>query len=160
MLVRDAFSLQAMKHFANTIRDHLKDPFEYHAWNNFFQCAVTFMIQPSLQLERFSESKRERIRYLYKDMRKEMGMSVKAMWFNLGGQKIRFVPEMVGPFLEMTLIPETDLRKATIPIFFDMMQCEYYSSKQRREDGEIYDTKRDVNMSKGNFKVSPPASLF
>ena len=49
---------------------------------------------------------------------------------------------MVGPFLEMTLIPETELRKATIPIFFDMMQCEYYSSKHRNEDGEaIYDTR-------------------
>lgn len=32
---------------------------------------------------------------------------------------------MVGPILEMTLIPETELRKATIPIFFDMMLCEY-----------------------------------
>lgn len=32
---------------------------------------------------------------------------------------------MVGPILEMTLIPEVELRKATIPIFFDMMLCEY-----------------------------------
>ena len=149
--------IQALRHFANTIRDYLKDPFEYQAWNNFFQCAVTFMAQPSLQLERFSENKRERIRQLYKDMRKEMGMCVKSMWFNLGGQKIKFVPEMVGPFLEMTLIPETELRKATIPIFFDMMQCEYYSSKHRTEDGELYDTKRDINMSKGNFKVRHPS---
>lgn len=31
---------------------------------------------------------------------------------------------MVGPMLEMTLVPEIELRKATIPIFFDMMQCE------------------------------------
>lgn len=29
---------------------------------------------------------------------------------------------MVGNFLEMTLIPDIDLRTATIPIFFDMMQ--------------------------------------
>lgn len=64
-------------------------------------------------------------------MRKEMGKVVKSMWFNLGHPKIRFVPEMIGPFLEMTLIPETDLRKETIPIFFDMMQCEFYSSRFR-----------------------------
>lgn len=31
--------------------------------------------------------------------------------------------------LEMTLIPETELRKATIPIFFDMMQCEFHSTR-------------------------------
>lgn len=37
---------------------------------------------------------------------------------------------MVGSFLEMTLIPEAELRKATIPIFFDMMQREFYSERQ------------------------------
>lgn len=41
-----------------------------------------------------------------------------------GAHKIKFIPEMVGPMLEMTLVPEIELRKATIPIFFDMMQCE------------------------------------
>lgn len=38
--------------------------------------------------------------------------------------KMHFVPNMVGPFLEVTLIPETELRKATLPIFYDMMECE------------------------------------
>ena len=59
--------------------------------------------------------------FQYKDMRKEMGLEVRQMWFNLGHHKIAFVPDMVGHFLEMTLIPETELRKATIPIFFDMV---------------------------------------
>ena len=39
---------------------------------------------------------------------------------------------MVGPILEMTLIPETELRKRTIPIFFDMMQCEFMSQSAPR----------------------------
>ncbi|POI30111.1 hypothetical protein CIB84_006139, partial [Bambusicola thoracicus] len=43
----------------------------------------------------------------------------------LGQNKICFIPGMVGPILEMTLIPEVELRKATIPIFFDMILCEY-----------------------------------
>ena len=55
-------------------------------------------------------------------MRKQMGLEIKTMWFNLGQHKIRFIPGMVGSFLEMTLIPDIDLRNATIPIFFDMMQ--------------------------------------
>ena len=68
------------------------------------------------------------------------------MWFNLGQHKINFVPAMVGQFLEMTLLPETELRKATIPIFFDMMQCEFYSP---RLQGEAYsDTKRDSSHIK------------
>lgn len=35
---------------------------------------------------------------------------------------------MVGPILEMTLIPEEELRRATIPIFFDMIMCEHAHS--------------------------------
>lgn len=41
-----------------------------------------------------------------------------------GSHKICFIPGMVGPILEMTLIPEEELRRATIPIFFDMITCE------------------------------------
>lgn len=43
----------------------------------------------------------------------------------LGPHKMKFIPAMVGPILEVTLVPEPELRKATIPIFFDMMQCEH-----------------------------------
>ncbi|KAH0623655.1 hypothetical protein JD844_006657 [Phrynosoma platyrhinos] len=56
--------------------------------------------------------------------------SIEKKNITLAGQhKIKFIPEMVGPMLEMTLIPETELRKATIPIFFDMMQCEFHSTR-------------------------------
>jgi len=41
-----------------------------------------------------------------------------------GSHKICFIPGMVGPILEMTLIPDEELRRATIPIFFDMITCE------------------------------------
>lgn len=59
------------------------------------------------------------------------------------------MPSLVGSILEMTLIPESELRKATIPIFFDMMQCEFYSS--RFEIESYGDTKRDSSHIKGNF---------
>lgn len=85
----------------------------------------------------------------YRDMRREMGFEIRTMWFNLGQHKINFVPTIVGQFLEMTLLPETELRKATIPIFFDMMQCEFYSPRQQ---GEAYsDTKRDSSHIKVRF---------
>lgn len=44
---------------------------------------------------------------------------------------MKFIPAMVGPILEVTLVPEPELRKATIPIFFDMMQCEHHVSPGR-----------------------------
>lgn len=49
----------------------------------------------------------------------------------------------------MTLIPEPELRKATIQIFFDMMQCEFYSSRYEIES--YGDTKRDSSHIKANF---------
>lgn len=48
-----------------------------------------------------------------------------------GPHKMKFIPAMVGPMLEVTLVPEPELRKATIPIFFDMMQCEHNFSPGR-----------------------------
>lgn len=65
--------------------------------------------------------------------------------FFLGQNKKHFVPNLVSPFLEMTLIPEEELRKATIPIFFDMMQSEFYSDR----DGIL--DKKDCGSIKANF---------
>ena len=79
-----------------------QDPFEFQVWNNFFQCAVTFITQPSLQLEKFSDYKRAKILEDYGDMRKGMATIVKSNWFNLGQHKIHFITSgngMVGPFL-------------------------------------------------------------
>ena len=83
-------------------------------------------------------------------MRRDMGIDIRTMWFNLGQHKINFVSSMVGQFLEMSLLTETEMRKATIPIFFDMMQCEYYSP---RHQGEAYsETKRDPSHYKVRFQ--------
>jgi len=49
----------------------------------------------------------------------------------------------------MTLIPQKELRTYTIPIFFDMMQCEYYSS--RLEVESYGDTNRNSSHIKANF---------
>ncbi|XP_042170165.1 dedicator of cytokinesis protein 1-like [Oncorhynchus tshawytscha] len=74
-----------------------------------------------------------------------------------GPHKIKFIPEMVGPILEMTLVPEIELRKATIPIFFDMMQCEFHftCSFQRFENEIITKLDHEVEGGRGDeqYKV-------
>lgn len=67
-----------------------------------------------------------------------------------GSHKIQFIPGLVGLFLEMTMIPEVELRKKTIPIFFDMMQCEFYSTKGT-DDGNMRIDSKDPNQIKANF---------
>uniref|UniRef100_A0A8D1QLK4 Dedicator of cytokinesis protein 5 n=1 Tax=Sus scrofa TaxID=9823 RepID=A0A8D1QLK4_PIG len=119
--------LRAINQFAEVLTKFFMDQasFELQLWNNYFHLAVAFLTHESLQLETFSQAKRNKIVKKYGDMRKEIGFRIRDMWYNLGPHKIKFIPSMVGPILEVTLTPEVELRKATIPIFFDMMQCEF-----------------------------------
>ena len=72
----------------------------------------------------------------YGDMRREVAFEIiRTMWNFLGKNKIKFIPGMIGPFLEVALLPEVELRKATIPIFFDMINCEFQHQEQL-QDGE------------------------
>ncbi|XP_061941676.1 dedicator of cytokinesis protein 1 isoform X6 [Apis cerana] len=148
IMLQNSIILKSLRYFSGTIRDYFFIDFEQQAWSNFFHCAIAFLTQPALQLETFTPSKRNRIVSRYNDMRRETAFEIRSMWFNLGQHKILFVPALVGAILEMALIPESELRKATIPIFFDMMQCEFYSSRIVEGYG---DTKRDPAHIKANF---------
>lgn len=41
-----------------------------------------------------------------------------------GDNKPHFIPGMMGPFLGVTLVPQTEVRNIMIPIFHDMMDWE------------------------------------
>lgn len=66
---------------------------------------------------------------------------------------MKFIPAMVGPMLEVTLVPEPELRKATIPIFFDMMQCEHNFSP-----GRTFETVK--KKKKSDFRTSLHFGVF
>uniref|UniRef100_A0A671LF65 Dedicator of cytokinesis protein 1-like n=1 Tax=Sinocyclocheilus anshuiensis TaxID=1608454 RepID=A0A671LF65_9TELE len=127
-MMQNKVFLRAINQYAAVLSKKFLDQtnFELQLWNNYFHLAVAFLTQESLQLENFSSDKRAKIFHKYQDMRRQIGFEIRDMWYNLGPHKIKFIPEMVGPILEMTLVPEIELRKATIPIFFDMMQCEFH----------------------------------
>ncbi|CAN7990561.1 unnamed protein product [Ixodes hexagonus] len=155
IMLQNNVMLKALRYFSHTIRDRFTNPFDYQVWNNYFHCAIAFLTQDALQLENFSHNKRNKIVARYKDMRRETGFEIRKMWFNLGQNKIHFVPGMIGPFLEMTMIPEAELRKATIPIFFDMMQCEFYSPRKSMSfhQNDFYVHNLEI---KGNFQEARP----
>ncbi|XP_027695739.1 dedicator of cytokinesis protein 5 [Vombatus ursinus] len=126
-MMQNRVFLRSINLFAEVLTKFFMDQasFELQLWNNYFHLAVAFLTHESLQLETFSQAKRTKMVKKYGDMRKEIGFRIRDMWYNLGPHKIKFIPSMVGPILEVTLTPEAELRKATIPIFFDMMQCEF-----------------------------------
>ncbi|NWY07697.1 DOCK1 protein, partial [Nothoprocta ornata] len=146
--------LRTINHFAATLRESFlqQSNFELQLWNNYFHLAVAFLTQDSLQLENFSQAKRTSILAKYGDMRATIGAAIRDMWYNLGQRKIEFIPAMVGPILEMTLVPELELRRSTIPIFFDMMLCEYQLTKSfsRFEDELLRKLDSEVEGGRGD----------
>uniref|UniRef100_A0A8C6KJH5 Dedicator of cytokinesis 2 n=1 Tax=Nothobranchius furzeri TaxID=105023 RepID=A0A8C6KJH5_NOTFU len=127
IMVQNKVFLRAINTYADTMNQKFlnNDDFEVQLWNNYFHLAVAFITQESLQLQHFSPTKRNKILVKYGDMRRLIGFAIRDIWYKLGSHKICFIPGMVGPILEMTLIPEEELRRATIPIFFDMISCEH-----------------------------------
>ncbi|NXJ57099.1 DOCK2 protein, partial [Spizaetus tyrannus] len=153
-MVQNREFLHAINQFATTLTQMFlsNSSFELQLWNNYFHLAVAFLTQDSLQLENFSQAKRNSILAKYGDMRATIGASIRDMWYNLGHHKIEFIPGMVGPILEMTLVPELELRKSTIPIFFDMMLCEYQLTKSfsRFEDEILRKLDSEVEGGRGD----------
>uniref|UniRef100_A0A8C3UM80 Dedicator of cytokinesis 4 n=1 Tax=Catharus ustulatus TaxID=91951 RepID=A0A8C3UM80_CATUS len=69
--------------------------------------------------------------------------------FLLGEHKLHFIPALIGPFLEVTLIPQPDLRNVMIPIFHDMMDWEQRRSGNFKQvEAKLID-KLDSLMSEG-----------
>jgi len=150
-IVSNNLVLTAIQYLSKAFTDQFlrNSDFDYQLWNNYFQLAVSFIVQPCLQLEAFMENKRDRILDRYGDMRQIMGVEVVEMWENLGRHKKLFIPGLIGPFLEVTLIPKEELRKSTIPIFFDMMQVEFAEEKNfTKVETELFD-KLDIFVGNG-----------
>lgn len=117
---------KALEEFAKPLVYRYLDAsnFDSQLWWSYFSLAVAFLTQPCLQLEKYHDAKRRKILHEFSDMRVLMGFQILSMWSQLGEHKLNFIPSMVGPFLEVTLVPEPALRKATLTVFYDMMHCE------------------------------------
>uniref|UniRef100_A0A670JAL4 Dedicator of cytokinesis 4 n=1 Tax=Podarcis muralis TaxID=64176 RepID=A0A670JAL4_PODMU len=107
-------------------------------WDSYFYLAVIFINQLCLQLEMFTPSKKKKV------LENQSGFV-----FVLGEHKVHFIPALIGPFLEVTLIPQPDLRNVMIPIFHDMMDWEQRRSGNFKQvEAKLID-KLDSLMSEG-----------
>ncbi|XP_040570903.1 dedicator of cytokinesis protein 3 isoform X3 [Lepeophtheirus salmonis] len=141
--------LKTIQEFANPLILYFQEDeyFDSQLWTNYFTLGVSFIKQSSLQLENHSESKKKKILKRYGDMRKSMSLQVLSLWEHLGGMKVHFIPGMVGPFLEMTLISEPEIRRSTLPLFYDLLECEYHiKTNFRQVETELID-KLDILVS-------------
>ncbi|KAA0720700.1 Dedicator of cytokinesis protein 4 [Triplophysa tibetana] len=149
-LVTNNIIITTVLYLSDALRKNfLNDKFDYKVWDSYFCLSVIFINQPCLQLETFSASKKKKILEKYGDMRVMMGCEIFSMWQNLGEHKLNFIPAMIGPFLEVTLVPQPDLRNVMIPIFHDMMDWEQRRSGNFKQvEAKLID-KLDSLMSEG-----------
>ncbi|CAG0888016.1 unnamed protein product, partial [Darwinula stevensoni] len=54
--------------------------------------------------------------------------------FSNSQQRMKLLPMVIGPFLEMSLIPKETLREQSIPLFFDIIQCVFSSPRSDDEN--------------------------
>jgi len=141
------FSLSLINDFLGDGKSQPNNAFDISLWNSFFNLSVSFLTQNALQLENFPASKKESILEKYQDMRVLMGFLILSMWEKLGNHKVYFIPSMVAPFLEVTLVPKKELRKATLPIFYDMIDAEFKSDGSFKQVESKLIDKLDILVS-------------
>uniref|UniRef100_A0A8D3CZJ6 Dedicator of cytokinesis 3 n=1 Tax=Scophthalmus maximus TaxID=52904 RepID=A0A8D3CZJ6_SCOMX len=123
--------------------------FDFKVWNSFFSLTVLYINQPSLQLEAIGPAKKKKVLDKHGDMRVMMAYELFSMWQKLGDNKPHFIPGMMGPFLGVTLVPQTEVRNIMIPIFHDMMDWEQRKNGNFKQvEAELMD-KLDSMVSDG-----------
>uniref|UniRef100_A0A915BXE8 Dedicator of cytokinesis TPR repeats region domain-containing protein n=1 Tax=Parascaris univalens TaxID=6257 RepID=A0A915BXE8_PARUN len=114
---------------------------------------VAFSTQKGLQIGSPAISiRRSRLLSSQPDLRRIAAADLRSMWFRLSvTNRNRYIPSMVGSFLQVALIDDNVVRETVIPIFFDMLECEFYSNPHH----EISKWTRieEVNNSRSSYIV-------
>uniref|UniRef100_A0A672S509 Dedicator of cytokinesis 4 n=1 Tax=Sinocyclocheilus grahami TaxID=75366 RepID=A0A672S509_SINGR len=149
-LVANNVIITTILYLSDTLRNNfLNEKFDFKVWESYFYLCIIFINQPCLQLEMFPPSKRKKVLEKYGDMRVMIGCEIFSMWQHLGDYKLSLIPTLIGPFMEVTLVPQMDLRNVLIPIFHDMMDCEQQRSGNFKQvEAKLID-KLDGLMSEG-----------
>ncbi|KIH65514.1 hypothetical protein ANCDUO_04164, partial [Ancylostoma duodenale] len=126
---------KALRFLMNAIQGYFsneRERFYSDLWQEYMLTAVCFVTQPSLQSndEWLCDEADPRVQ-----LRKAAARDLRSMWFRLTPvQKMAYIPRLVGAFLKVALVEDDETREATIPIFFDMMQCEFHSCVEDRKN--------------------------
>uniref|UniRef100_A0A8R1XZ83 C2 DOCK-type domain-containing protein n=1 Tax=Onchocerca volvulus TaxID=6282 RepID=A0A8R1XZ83_ONCVO len=134
ILLQDRMILKTMKFIMSTIVEHFHDDqFNAELWREYMLTMVALCTQKALQLGSPTISeRRSRLLSSQPDLRRIAVADLRSMWFRLSmTQKILFVPSMIGSYLRVALVDDDVVRETVIPIFFDMLQCEFHLSPLR-----------------------------
>ncbi|KRX54855.1 Dedicator of cytokinesis protein 1 [Trichinella sp. T9] len=118
IFVQNSIMLKILCYAASTVKARfLHEKFEFQVCNSFFQTVVTFITQKLLQLEQYNVKKRKAILERFRDMR-----------LTCARELVRSIAreKSIYPVAGWLCTRVEEVRKLTIPIFFDMMVTEFY----------------------------------
>ena len=98
--------------------------FDKQLWMAYFQLAVVFITSPILQFEQLRKHGTLCVGLdSVGDPRLPIAAHMVATWQSCPDQ-IQLVPSLVGPLLEVTLIPQREIRQTILPLLIYMMEAE------------------------------------
>lgn len=105
------------------------EKFDVDIWKTYFKLATAFLTQSRLQLDGQPHWKQRLIFDVYGgDLRVIMGRELINCWALVDQNKTPFVPSMVAAFVDAVLVPQLEVRRMIIPIFYDMMAIDYQNN--------------------------------
>ena len=113
------------------VTSKLKDnsTLEYQLYAEFIQTCILFIKSSALSLETFNDSKQSSIKEGYGDMRLEIIDILSTVWSALDNNIIEFITLFVGPFLELLLIEQSNIKQMAITLYYSLLEREFKLKK-------------------------------
>lgn len=107
------------------LNNHLEnfDSINKIIWADYFNCLVLLSTDTCFERKKFKKFEFTSVNN--EDLRIQIAKEITRMWYNLGDKKFHFIPDLVSSFIKVSLLPLPEIQYATIPLIFDMINCEY-----------------------------------
>lgn len=101
-------------------------------FEGFFTLTINFVTASALAIEKFTPAKQEMIKKRYGDMRLPVMETFKKMWATLDAHQTKFIKALVGPFLELAMLEEPELKEAGLTLYYSTLTREFSASHSFR----------------------------
>jgi hypothetical protein len=118
---------QNVKSLCNKFQDNTS--LEYQLYAEFIQMCILFIKSSALSLENFPEPKLTSIKEGYGDMRLEIRDILTSVWASLDASQSEYITLCVGPFLELLLIEQEQIKQMAIGLYYTLLEREFKTKK-------------------------------
>lgn len=122
--------------------------------SSYINLIVDYITHPTIQLEVFSERKRNYILNIFGDLRLKYASQLIQFWGELTKSNISdLIPTSIQAFLDASLLPNDKLQQMIIPVFYDMIDAEDFMKSNSRQFERCLTDNIDLfmNLDRGSF---------